>query len=118
MAMTRVSMLLLPLLVALAACNQVDPYTREGNWRPNGANDANLRAMVAVPADLVAATPASPADGHLAAAAVDRLRHDTVRPLLDSGLAEIIPISGASSGQPGQAPSAAPAAAAPSGSSN
>jgi len=117
--MTRFAALLLPLLVALAGCDQVDPYTRPGNWRPNGANDANLRAMVAVPADLVAATPASPANGQLSAAAVDRLRHDTVRPLLDSGLAEIIPISGASSGQPGQAPTAAaPAAASPSGSSN
>ncbi len=117
--MTRVTaLLLLPLLVAPAGCNQIDPYTRPGNWRPNGANDANLRAMVAVPADLVAATPASPASGQLSAAAVDRLRHDAVRPLLDSGLAQIIPVSGASSGQPGQAPTAAPAAGPTSGSSN
>jgi len=117
MTMTRIAALLLPLLVALAGCNLTDPYIRAGNWRPNGANDANLRAMVAVPADLAVATPASPADGNQAAAAVARLRTDTVRPLLDSGLAEIIPISGGSSGQPGSAPPAAQAAPAP-GSSN
>jgi hypothetical protein len=109
MTMTRIA-LLLPLLAALAACDRVDPYTRPGNWRPNGANDANLRAMVAVPADLVVATPASPADGNRAAMAVARLRTDTVRPLLDSGLAEITPISGGSSAAP-----AAPATAAPAG---
>jgi hypothetical protein len=113
--MMRAAALLLPLLVALAGCDQIDPYTRAGNWRPNGANAANLRAMVAVPADLVAAAPASPADGGLAAAALDRLRHDTVRPLLDSGLAQIIPISGGSSGQPGTAPPVAPAAPAAGG---
>jgi type IV pilus biogenesis protein CpaD/CtpE len=110
MTMTRFAALLLPLLVSLAGCNQIDPYTRPGNWRPNGANDANLRAMVAVPADLAVATPASPADGSLAAMAVARLRTDTVRGLPDSGLAEITPISGGSSAAP-----AAPAAAAPAG---
>ena len=109
MTMTRIA-LLLPLLVALTGCDQVDPYTRPGNWRPIGANDANLRAMVAVPADLAEATPASPADGNRAAMAVARLRTDTVRPLLDSGLAEITPISGGSSAAP-----AAPATAAPAG---
>jgi type IV pilus biogenesis protein CpaD/CtpE len=80
--------LLLPLLLAQTACDQLDPYTREGAWRPNNANDANLRAMVAVPADLAASEPASPADGTLAAAALNRLRHDQVRPLPDSGAAE------------------------------
>jgi type IV pilus biogenesis protein CpaD/CtpE len=110
MTMTRFAALLLPLLVSLAGCNQIDPYTRPGNWRPNGANDANLRAMVAVPADLVVATPASPADGDRAAAAVARLRNDTVRPLTGSEPAESTPISGGSSAAP-----AAPAAAAPAG---
>ena len=109
--MTRTTaLLLLPLLVGLAGCNQTDPYMREGNWRPNGANDANLRAMVAVPADLVAATPATPADGQQAATAIDRLRHDTVRPLPDSGLAQVVPVSGGTQ--------AAPAAAPPAGSAN
>jgi hypothetical protein len=109
MTMARASVLLLPLLVALAGCHYIDPYSRPGNWRPNGANDANLRAMVAVPADLAVATPASPADGNLAATAVARLRTGTVRALPDSALADVIPQSGGSAA----APAAAPAAAAP-----
>jgi len=92
------------LLLVLAGCQQADPYRREGVWRPNGANEANLRAMVAVPADLVSAAPQAPADGGLAAAALDRLRHEKVYPLPDSGLAQVVPVSGAS----------APQAAAPS----
>jgi len=111
--MTRIAALLLPLLVALTGCNLTDPYIRAGNWRPNGANDANLRAMVAVPADLAVATPASPADGKLAASAVARLRTETVRPLPDSGLAEITPISGGSSAAPAAPATAAPAASGP-----
>ena len=82
----------LVLLLAVAGCDRIDPYTREGAWRPNNANEANLRAMVAVPSDLVWATPASRPDGGLAAAAVARLRHDTVRPLPDSGLAQIVTV--------------------------
>ena len=101
---------LLILLLSLAGCNQTDPYLREGNWRPNGANAANLRAMVAVPADLVAARPAEPADGGLAADALDRLRHDRVRTLPDSGVAQVVPVS---NGAPAQ-----PAAASTSGSGN
>jgi type IV pilus biogenesis protein CpaD/CtpE len=116
MTMTRAAVLL-SLLVALAGCNQIDPYTRPGNWRPNGANDANLRAMVAVPSDLAVATLASPANGQLAATAVGRLRNDAVRALPDSGLAEITPVSGGSSAPPAAAP-AGPAAAAPPGSGN
>lgn len=111
--MTRIAALLLPLLVALTGCNLTDAYIRAGNWRPNGANDANLRAMVAVPADLAVATPASPADGKLAASAMARLRTETVRPLPDSGLAEITPISGGSSAAPAAPATAAPAASGP-----
>ncbi len=108
--MMRPAALLLPLLLALAGCNQIDPYTREGVWRPNGANAANLRAMVAVPADLVAARPAAPADGALAADALNRLRQDRLRPLPDSAVAQVVPISGAPPAQPAAAPAAASAA--------
>ena len=93
-------------LLCLAGCDATDPYLRAGAWRPNGANDADLRAMVAVPSDLALGTPAAPADGAQAAAAVTRLRHDHVRPLLDSGLAQIVPVSGAP-------PATAPAAPSP-----
>ncbi len=89
----------------LAACDSTDPYLRQGVWRPNGANDADLNAMVAGPSDLALSTPAARADGGLAAAALTRLREDRVRPLLDSGLAQIVPVSGAP-------PPAPPAAAA------
>jgi hypothetical protein len=44
-------MLLGGLLVAASACTD-DPFDRPGTWRPTGANDTNLRAMVADPADL------------------------------------------------------------------
>jgi len=94
------------LLIALAGCDLTDPYTRPGNWRPNGANDANLRAMVIVPSDVVLATQPDHADGGLAAAAVARLRHDNVRPLLDSGLAQIVPVGNGSTAA--QQPAAAP----------
>jgi type IV pilus biogenesis protein CpaD/CtpE len=100
----RPTLVLLPVLLALAGCNKTDPYQREGVWRPNGANAANLRTMVAVPADLVAAMPASPANGGLAAEALSRLRQDRVRPLPDSGLAQIVPVSGAAAAPPAAAP--------------
>lgn len=38
--------------VLLAGCSKIDPYEREGVWRPSGANAANLAVMVANPADL------------------------------------------------------------------
>jgi hypothetical protein len=102
--MMRPVVLLLPLLLAVTACNQTDPYLRAGAWRPNDANATNLRAMVAVPADLAAAMPAAPADGGLAADALNRLRHGHVRPLPDSGLAQIVPVSGGSAASPAAAP--------------
>jgi hypothetical protein len=52
--------LLLPLvmLFALGACSldpfEQDPFTRPGTWAPTSDNDANLRAMVENPHDLVA----------------------------------------------------------------
>jgi len=97
------------LLLALAGCNVTDPYARAGAWRPNGANDVNLRAMVLLPSDLVLATPADRSDGGLAAAAAARLREDKVRPLPDSGLAQIVPVAS------GSAPAPPPATAAPAG---
>ena len=105
--MTLRSIALLGLLCP-AGCDAIDPYSRADAWHPNGANDADLRAMVAVPSDLALATPASPADGALAAAALTRLRRDQVRSLLNSGLAKIAV---------GGAPAAAAPSAPPSGAS-
>jgi hypothetical protein len=91
-------------LLCLVGCDRVDPYTRPGVWRPNGANDANLRAMVTVPSDLVLGTPPGPADGNLSTAALTRLRHDHVRSLPESGIAQIAPVGGAAPAAPSAAP--------------
>lgn len=88
-------LLLLSILVAVPGCARTDPYQREGIWRPGGVNDTNLRAMATMPSDLIRARPsANRTDGRLAAAAVSRLHHDRVRPLLDSGLARVTPVAG------------------------
>jgi len=88
-------------LLAIAGCAATDPYEREGVWRPNNANEANLRAMVAVPSDLVVGV-SSPSSGQQAAAALDRYRNDKVRLLPDSAIAKIIPIAGSGSQQGSQ----------------
>ena len=93
-------------LFALAGCDSIDPYLREGVWRPSGANEANLRAMAATSRDLVKASRPSPGDGGLAAAAVDRLAHDRVRALPDSGIAQVVPIAGGSKSQTPASPAA------------
>jgi len=97
---------LLFLLLAVTGCDQLDPYQREGVWRPNGANADDLRAMVAVPADLVAGRPAAPANGGLAVEALTRLRQDRVRPLPDSAVAQVVPITSAAPAQPTATPAA------------
>lgn len=79
------------LLLLLAGCEQIDPYTREGVWRPRGANEANLRLHVADPAMLDRGAEDPRAEGHIAAAAVQRYRTDRVRPLPASGVSNIQP---------------------------
>ena len=78
------------LLLILAGCEQIDPSTRAGAWRPLGANEANLRTHVVDPAMLERGR-SDPADGQTVAAAVRRYRTDRVRPLPASGVAEIQP---------------------------
>jgi hypothetical protein len=80
---------LLLLLPLIAGCEATDPFTAEGRWRPSGVNEANLRGMVADPAHLERGVETWRADGHLAAAAIDRLRRDRVKPLPASGVARI-----------------------------
>ena len=58
-------------LLTLSGCASQDPYTREGVWRPNGANDNNLRSMVANPEDLVTGASDPRAEGPVVAAAVN-----------------------------------------------
>jgi hypothetical protein len=50
-----------------------DPYQRPGTYNPTGVNDANLRAMVANPHDLVEGTGAGVTTGATAAPPVARV---------------------------------------------
>lgn len=104
--------LALTLALALAACEQTDPYVRPGDWRPLGANAANLRAMVADPADLYQGRAAAASPGDLAAAAVARLRADAVKRLPASSIAEVhVTDTSAQQGYGNAATPAAPVAA-------
>lgn len=63
------ALLWLPLALAAAGCGP-EPYDRPGTWRATGANERNLRAMVADPAHLTRGTqPAVPTRGEAAAGA-------------------------------------------------
>ncbi len=76
-------------LLMLGGCAQIDPLTKEGVWRPTGANDANLRAMVAVPSDLAYGRAARTTDGRSAGLAVERLRTGKVYPLQDTNISKV-----------------------------
>jgi hypothetical protein len=97
---------LLPWLVALmlGGCHQ-DPFQRPGTWAPTGANDANLRAMVAQPADLVTGHGTETGLAAEAAPPVARLLSGRRLPLpaeSASGVSEAAPTAaspGAESGQ-------------------
>jgi hypothetical protein len=54
--MHRFGWLMIALLVTGCSYDMSDPYLRPGTWNPRADNDANLRAMVANPHDLVAGT--------------------------------------------------------------
>ncbi|MCK8785750.1 CpaD family pilus assembly protein [Roseomonas sp. NAR14] len=99
-ATRRLLPLLTPLSLALlvAACEgPADPFHAEGRWRPAGANEANLRAMVADPADLVRGRSDPRGDAQTATAAVSRLRRDQVRALPNT-TASTIGIDGGGAG--------------------
>jgi hypothetical protein len=75
MSMRKPSRLLwLPLALAAGGCIDPEPFTRPNTWQATGANDANLRAMIANPADLQRGqAPATAARGEAAALAAARL---------------------------------------------
>jgi len=95
----RASLMLGLLAIGLSAgCTAMnDPWDRDGAWRPTRANDANLRAMVADPADLIAGRGTDRRVGPGSADAVDRLYNDRVRALPDTDIARI-GASGSASG--------------------
>ena len=88
MVLQRLGLAALPLL-CLVGCEQIDPLTREGLWRPTGANAANLRAMVAVPGDLAFGRGTRTADGNAAARAVDRYRSGRTYPLSETSISKV-----------------------------
>ena len=72
--MHRIFWLIGTLLVA--GCNSpelTDPYLRPGTYNPTGVNDANLRAMVANPHDLVQGDGTGASTGAEAAPPVARM---------------------------------------------
>ena len=74
----------IPLVLLLAACQApVEPTRREGTWLPSKANDTNLRAMVANPADLTEGAGDPGGRGWQASNAIGRLRDDKVKALPD-----------------------------------
>lgn len=79
--MHRFGWLIVALLVGGCAPDSVDPYQRPGTWNPVGDNDANLRAMVANPHDLVVGTGQGASAGAEAAPPVARMLAGKRRPL-------------------------------------
>jgi hypothetical protein len=79
------------LLILLGGCSAIDPYERQGVWRPLNANEANLRIHVADPAMLERGVDDHRSDGRVMAQAVDRYRNDRVRPLPASSVSRIQP---------------------------
>jgi hypothetical protein len=76
-------------LLALGACTQDDPVLRDGVYRPQHVNRADLTMMAANPSDLVHGTGSRTTDGQLAAAAIQRLHDGKVKKLPEAGLADV-----------------------------
>jgi type IV pilus biogenesis protein CpaD/CtpE len=83
------------LALLLSGCNLTESYERAGAWHPTGVNTVNLAAMTENPLDLVHGNGTAASDGTAAAAAVDRLRHDHVKSLLDGTSTSATPSSAA-----------------------
>jgi hypothetical protein len=114
-APTRSAFAALIVLLGLAAsaCSNDTEIDRPGTWQPTGANEHNLRAMVADPRDLEAGAGSATERGSGATRAVTRLLIDRRRPLLNASISRLAPGQEASDpGFPGPA-MGGPAGAAP-----
>jgi hypothetical protein len=92
-----------PLAALLASgCSSYypDPYQKPGTWNPTGDNDANLRAMIVNPRDLVEGEGQDTTTGATAAPPVTRLLAGKRTPL------PLLNTAGVDQAQ--QAPAAAP----------
>ncbi len=93
------AILITALLLPVAGCGAAgDVYERPGVWRPVGSNDANLRAMIADPDDLVTGVADPRADGQVVAAAVARYRAGKVKDLVDASVSKVAPIASSGAG--------------------
>ncbi len=93
--MRRIAFLL---LLLPAACDlQQDPLEKAGTWKPVGANEANLRVMIADPADLAGRPIARTQPANVAVNAIDRLLADKVKPLAVTNTSSVGGGSGGSS---------------------
>jgi hypothetical protein len=95
-------------IAAMAAgCSPKYEIDRPGTWQPTGANDFNLKAMVADKADLTSGAASTTDRGNVAARAVTRLYTDRRRALQDVSLSKIGPgTSGADTSGGGALPAA------------
>lgn len=95
------------IMMCTAGCAATDPLSRDGLWQPVGANAANLKAMLANPADLYEGSSYPAMDGSVAANAVTRYRAGRVKPLPDVSASKIGIMSSNEAGSPGPANTAA-----------
>jgi type IV pilus biogenesis protein CpaD/CtpE len=80
-----IRMALLAAVLVLAACQEMDPYTKSYVWQPTGANAGNIAAMVANPNDLIRGRGVVRTDSRESNAAIGHIWSDTPKPLLDPG---------------------------------
>ena len=95
-SLSRSAILALALALPAAGCGPQYEIDRPGTWRSTGANDANLRAMVADKRDLASGAASTTNRGNGPARAVTRLYVDRRRPLLNVSLSKIAPASDSS----------------------
>ena len=101
------ALLLVPALVA--GCAQVDPFTRDGMWQPEGINERNLAVSVVNPGDLLR--------GHGETRPQPRMATDAVRRLLAGVPTPLPTISADAAPGSGGSATAAPALPAATGGS-
>ena len=94
----RTARRLAPLLLAtgLMACGGPGDFERPGTWRATGANEANLRAMLAEPAHAAQGAAAPTERAQPGSRAIRRLEEGRRAPLPDTRAARIGADPGAS----------------------
>ena len=94
--------LILLLLLLPAACADMDPVYRPGDWLPGGSNSRNLAAMLAEPSDMWQGRGTTAgADMPLAANAVTRLWEGKAKRLPSASSQRDIITGGSSGGEGG-----------------